>query len=480
MNILKLYKKRLVGSLIQRGRYNNLFEVHNSSVIVFLTNKLFITKNNITKWKKNIFLYKVIKTFKQNIRLIEITTKKTENIFKIYYIHHEDNDIKGHFILVCDLKKNFGEILDIRYNKEWFFENNKNNENQEKLFIKILIYQSFRIKLNKIIIKKQKNTIKNNKRYYFQTFYIDKSFKSWYEDYFNFKKKISHNYIRMNTSTIRNIKNKLNVNRKLDRFLYKMLEDFETYNFTTLNNNYNNHFSLNYNNENNYNLNNVNNTNMDKHIMKYKNMYIGYFFDKYLKCIKIEICSDKKMKNKLLMEVDNYVSVIQSISKQNKQNIFFDSKKIINMAIKISQKLNIKKIELVDNSMFDCVDKKISLSFFYFLKYGKPWYSYHFGFKLQKKSDRVKYKKSLKTIHKLTVSDILSKIPEFREYMIINQNTNEIDINTNFIEYFNRNIQMGRLNKKHCRFLSNKHFFTKLISNFDLINFHGKVFDLSL
>jgi hypothetical protein len=44
---------------------------------------------------------------------------------KIYYIHHEDNDIKGHFILVCDLKKNFGEILDIRYNKEWFFENNK-------------------------------------------------------------------------------------------------------------------------------------------------------------------------------------------------------------------------------------------------------------------------------------------------------------------------------------------------------------------
>jgi hypothetical protein len=412
------------------------------------------------------------------LHLIEINKPKNKRL-KILFIESGDNAIKnkiikGHYIVICDMKDKIAEFVDLRLHKKWFLnpnvETSKEEKKIDKISIKMLLYHCKRLKMMNMCMNDNRNIMINEKIKKFGKLYKMKYGHTWYET-FGFRKIIYYSNIVINMNRIRTIKKSFDKTKKLDKYLYSMLNEYEKFNYTQ--NNYeNNNFQ---NNNNNKTLNSIS---INKHIIKYKDVYIGYFIDKNDKSLNIEIGTDSKLKNSVLIQTDTRIAIIKSVGKRNKTNLHFDSKKIINMGIKICKKLHVKNIELVDTAKFECSNKKLSLSFLYFIKYGEPWYSYNFGFVLSNKKDRDNYIKSKKILENLTVVDVISKIPEFEDYVTIN--ITEINETLKFVDFFNKHLKTGRLSKLHCYYLHHKDLFHKLIETFGLINFEGKLFVLQL
>ncbi len=246
----------------------------------------------------------------------------------------------------------------------------------------------------------------------------------------------------------------LDLTENLDQELYKMLMDYKKFRKGKLKN---------------------------RGITRFENdsLYLGYYHEELDNSLMLKIASDKKLRNHVLLNITgNKEAYITGISKENKTNKNFDSRKLINMVIKICKKIRIGRILLTDNATFDCNGKKLSLSFFYLIKYGEPWYSYNFNFIVKDKVERKKLEESKEILEKLTVVDVMEKIPEFEEYIVLN--TNEINENLTFRSFFNQRTMTGKLTKEHCNILARYNIFNKIIEKFNLLNLHGRTYKLNL
>lgn len=161
----------------------------------FFTQYILINDKNKKKYKnKNKYYDSYFYKFK-SFYLTKIVFIQDRN-FYIYYISNPtkkyDNNyfLDGFLLLICDIKKKRGTIVDMRIKKEFLIKNNKKLEKRELYFYKILIHICYKYKIHKIIVNDSNNFYYDNQICDMFTYYYPIYKKSWYEDklFFTFTK----------------------------------------------------------------------------------------------------------------------------------------------------------------------------------------------------------------------------------------------------------------------------------------------------
>lgn len=157
----------------------------------------------------------------------------------------------------------------------------------------------------------------------------------------------------------------------------------------------------------------------------------------------------------------------------------------LKMLIKYSDKLNIKKITLKDNSIKNCGTEKIKLTKMLILLTGHTWYG-KYGFRPNDnvinnidKNKNKQYENNIKIMDKLTISDInlLKYIKMTAKKTLINKVDEAIKTNPkmllkDFINIFLKNYD------KTCKYFNT--FYEKLYNDIGLTDFQGGSFILIL
>ena len=120
-------------------------------------------------------------------------------------------------------------------------------------------------------------------------------------------------------------------------------------------------------------------------------------------CITIQI--DKKLKQAVIQGVTtNIFKCFEDDDFQLKNPGNFYIKLAIKFLIKYKNKFGIKQIQLTDNAMINCHNKKFNLSDFLYLTKGHTFYG-KFGFEPKDEDDLKRYKFNLKLINKIKMKD---------------------------------------------------------------------------
>jgi hypothetical protein len=216
------------------------------------------------------------------------------------------------------------------------------------------------------------------------------------------------------------------------------------------------------------------------------NYYVLYSSDE-LECISILI--DKKKQIAELHGIDNYKTCINTTrSNQKVGSILLIL--TIKMLIKYKDKLNIKKIILVDNSIKICNTFNIDLPMMLILLngntlYGNTWYG-KYGFRpvdiTTYELDTIKnakYENNIKIMNTMTISkaNILNYIK------LTNKKSLIIDVEKlllNHPNYLLRDFINSLLHNydKTCKYFNL--FYKQLFDDIGLYNFHGSIFGLNL
>ncbi len=200
----------------------------------------------------------------------------------------------------------------------------------------------------------------------------------------------------------------------------------------------------------------------------------------YINKIYIYIYSLKNKFNKIHFNIyfNGNFAEIKNVNKNfnNKLNKNYNPKNVINLIIKICKILKLNYIDLYDQSFFMCHGRKIDLNNFTLLKDHKSWYEKYFDFKLNNNSDILEFNKTLNILSKLTLQEVVEKVPYF-EYIISNQNNQNHNVNGDMLlsEYLQH-----KLNKRQCKILYDNHILDEIFIEFDLLDLRGKPFRLIL
>ncbi len=196
----------------------------------FFTQYMLVNEENIKKYKnKNKYYDYYLYKFK-SFYLTKIVFIQDRN-FHIYYISNPtkkyDNNyfLDGFLLLICDIKKKRGTIVDMRIKKEFLIKNNKKLEKRELYFYKILINICYKYKIHKIIVNDCDNFYymnegdKCNMFTYYYTIYK----KSWYEH------KLFFTYIKSNPfdkrDSLYNANEYILLKKKLKKYKIKTFND---------------------------------------------------------------------------------------------------------------------------------------------------------------------------------------------------------------------------------------------------------------
>lgn len=195
------YSKKFVGAIIYRRDGINLIKGLSDEYSRDIVSPKRLLKGDVDKEYYNT---RTIKKYKKH-NLIEVTLKETERL-RIYYIESGDNNKKGHYVMVCNMKKRESIILDLRFDKSWFLNENREEEKDECVYVRTLIYQSRRMKMRRVIIRDKENIIDKGKIKDFNKLYKKKYGKTWYMKKLYFSKKREKYVKREGTSKIRIIR----------------------------------------------------------------------------------------------------------------------------------------------------------------------------------------------------------------------------------------------------------------------------------
>jgi hypothetical protein len=130
---------------------------------------------------------------------------------------------------------------------------------------------------------------------------------------------------------------------------------------------------------------------------KIKNIYYYVSLQKGKNDYTLNVGNPKKSPCVIITIDKNQMATIQSVSFDEKRECSLlhtkYSKSVIRNVLKCSLLLaikifkNIDIFSLTDNSMIECGPDKISLSDYYYIKYGKSWYQFHFDAKPKYKNE---------------------------------------------------------------------------------------------
>jgi hypothetical protein len=187
--MMREYSKKFMGAIVYRKDGVNLIKGLSDEYLHDIVIPIRLLKGDIDK---EYYEKKIIKKYKKH-KLIEILLKESDKL-RIYYIDSKDNIkskkiLKGHYVMVCNMKKRESIILDLRFDKSWFLKKNKEEEEDECMYVKTLINQSRRMKMRKVMIRDKENIVINNKIKNFNKIYKKKYGKTWYMEKLNFNKK---------------------------------------------------------------------------------------------------------------------------------------------------------------------------------------------------------------------------------------------------------------------------------------------------
>ncbi len=186
---MREYSKKFMGAVVYRKDGINLIKGLPDVYLRDIVSPIRLLKCDVDK---EYYEKRIIKKYKKH-KLIEILLKESDKL-RIYYIDSKDNIkskkiLKGHYVMVCNMKKRESLILDLRFDKSWFFKEDKEEEEEECMYVKTLINQSRRMKMRKVIIRDKENIVINNKIKNFNKIYKKKYGKTWYMEKLNFSKK---------------------------------------------------------------------------------------------------------------------------------------------------------------------------------------------------------------------------------------------------------------------------------------------------
>lgn len=168
------------------------------------------------------YIFEVDDTYTNNINI-------KNKMYRTKYIN------EGHYFLIINTYKKEAQIIDLRLNKNWFFENNREKEEKEINYIKsiIQICKKDLPLINKIFIFDNNNIFYDKQIFNFSDIYsfYDNENKTWYEKYFNFVVSSNINESENNNKLI--IGQETYILNEANELSKNVLED--TYNFNNNN-----------------------------------------------------------------------------------------------------------------------------------------------------------------------------------------------------------------------------------------------------
>ncbi len=180
-------------------KYNNIINLNllNND---FTDDKLIIYDKNINDLENQ-----------QKFYIRKLIFKKIKNLC-VYFITDSNKDFYESYFLVCNRKKYKSYLVDLRFNKEFFFKNNINQEKNEIYMINILINKAKKNKIKKIYMNNEENLyIYNNLLLKFNNIYYFIYNINWYNKNFGFKLINNNNFEKI----------KIIMNNKIQKFKLK-------------------------------------------------------------------------------------------------------------------------------------------------------------------------------------------------------------------------------------------------------------------
>lgn len=189
---LKLFSKSHINSYSHLTKEDNVFETNQIHDII-IESKLEILNKEFSN-ENIIFQDKIINLF--NIRKLKLN--KINDLI-IYFITDSIDDFYESYFLVCNKKQN-SYLVDLRFNKNYFFENNIQQEQKEINMINILIKKAKKHKIKEIYFDNIENLhVYNNLLLKFNNIYYYIYNNNWYTKNFGFTTVEKINYDKMNT-----------------------------------------------------------------------------------------------------------------------------------------------------------------------------------------------------------------------------------------------------------------------------------------
>lgn len=185
-NIYYNYSTTFINKDKKNIKYNIFYTKNNNTIACNYEYRIY----KIKLFDNNDIIIYLLQTFdtyiNNNVNVLKIHPTKYKVIELNSSKKWKNNINKGHIILICNLKNKSSELVDLRFNKSWFINNNKEDEDKEIEYFNKMIEISKSHDIDNINLNDAKNLYFNGKIFNFSDIYHYCYNMSWYERKLNF------------------------------------------------------------------------------------------------------------------------------------------------------------------------------------------------------------------------------------------------------------------------------------------------------